>query len=243
MANTSSAPQRGRGGGAPAYRLVPHLQDELDQLKARLLLMAGEAEERVQSAVRALVERDRALAERVLQNDDLINDLDIEIDERCFKLLALRQPVATDLRVIVAGVKINSDLERVGDFAVNIAEAALRYLEHPPVKPLIDIPRMADVAQGMLRDALDAYVALDTARARAVLSRDDVLDGLKSQVFRELLSFILENPAKTEPALDLILVSRHLERVGDHATNIAEEVIFIVSGRDVRHHAQEGGAD
>lgn len=240
MANPSSAPRRGPGG-EPALRLVPHLQDELDQLKARLLLMAGEAEERVQSAVRALVERDRALAERVLQNDDLINDLDLEIDERCFKLLALRQPVATDLRVIVAGVKINSDLERVGDFAVNIAEAALRYMEHPPVKPLIDIPRMADIAQGMLRDALDAYVALDTARARAVLGRDDALDGLKSQVFRELLSFILENPAKTEPALDLILVSRHLERVGDHATNIAEEVIFIVSGRDVRHHAQEGG--
>ena len=125
---------------------------------------------------------------------------------------------------------------------MNIAEAALRYMEHPPVKPLIDIPRMADIAQGMLRDALDAYVALDTARARAVLGRDDELDALKGQVFRELLSFILENPAKTEPALDLILISRHLERIGDHATNIAEEVIFIVSGRDVRHHAQEGGA-
>ena len=227
----------------PAYRIVPHLQDELDQLKARLLVMGGEAEERVRSAVRALVERNRELAERVLEDDDLINDLDLEIDERCFKLLALRQPVATDLRVIVAGVKINSDLERVGDFAVNIAEAGLRYMEHPPVKPLIDIPRMADIAQGMLRDALDAYVALDTARARAVLGRDDELDALKGQVFRELLSFILENPAKTEPALDLILISRHLERIGDHATNIAEEVIFIVSGRDVRHHAQEGGAD
>lgn len=224
----------------PALRIVPHVQDDLERLKARLLVMAGEAEEQVRSAVRALAERNHDLAERVLRSDEVINALDLEIDERCFKILALRQPVATDLRVVVAGVKINNDLERIGDFAVNIAEAALRCLKHPPVKPLIDIPRMADVAQGMLRDALNAYVALDTPAARAVLGRDDVLDGLKGQVFRELLSFILENPAKTEPALDLILVSRHLERIGDHATNIAEEVIFIASGRDVRHHAQEG---
>lgn len=224
----------------PALRIVPHVQDDLERLKARLLVMAGEAEEQVRSAVRALAERNHDLAERVLRSDGVINALDLEIDERCFKILALRQPVATDLRVVVAGVKINNDLERIGDFAVNIAEAALRCLKHPPVKPLIDIPRMADVAQGMLRDALNAYVALDTPAARAVLGRDDVLDGLKGQVFRELLSFILENPAKTEPALDLILISRHLERIGDHATNIAEEVIFIASGRDVRHHAQEG---
>lgn len=224
----------------PALRIVPHVQDDLERLKARLLVMAGEAEEQVRSAVRALVERNHDLAERVIRSDDVINTLDLEIDERCFKILALRQPVATDLRIVVAGVKINSDLERIGDFAVNIAEAALRCLKHPPVKPLIDIPRMADVAQGMLRDALNAYVALDTPAARAVLGRDDALDELKGQVFRELLSFILENPEKTEPALDLILISRHLERIGDHATNIAEEVIFIASGRDVRHHAQEG---
>ena len=145
--------------------------------------------------------------------------------------------------MIVSGVKINRDLERVGDFAVNIAEAALRYMEHPPVKPLIDIPRMADLAQGMLRDALNAYVALDTALAREVIERDDVLDDLKGQVFRELLSFIFGNPATTEPALDLILISRHLERIGDHATNIAEEVIFIASGQAVRHHVREGSPD
>ena len=226
-----------------APRIVPRFQDELDQLKARLLVMAGQAEEQVRSSVRALVEHDRDLAERVFMGDRAINALDLEIDERCFKLLALRQPVATDLRVIVSGVKINRDLERIGDFAVNIAEAALRYMEHPPVKPLIDIPRMADLAQGMLRDALNAYVALDTTQARAVIERDDVLDALKGQVFRELLSFIVGNQATTEPALDLILISRHLERIGDHATNIAEEVIFIASGQAVRHHVREGSSD
>ena len=224
-------------------RIVPPFQDELDQLKARLLVMAGQAEEQVRSAVRALVQHDCDLAERVFLGDRAINALDLEIDDSCFKLLALRQPVATDLRVIVSGVKINRDLERVGDFAVNIAEAALRYMEHPPVKPLIDIPRMANLAQGMLRDALNAYVALDTALAREVIERDDVLDALKGRVFRELLSFIVGNPATTEPALDLILISRHLERIGDHATNIAEEVIFIASGQAVRHHTREGSPD
>ena len=226
-----------------APRIMPRFQGELDQLKARLLVMAGQAEEQVRSAVRALIEHDRDLAERVFLGDRVINALDLEIDERCLKLLALRQPVATDLRVIVSGVKINRDLERVGDFAVNVAEAALRYMEHPPVKPLIDIPRMADLAQGMLRDALNAYVALDMAQAREVIERDDVLDALRGQVFRELLSFIVGNPATTEPALDLILISRHLERIGDHATNIAEEVIFIASGQAVRHHVQEGSSD
>ena len=221
-------------------KAVPHFQEELAQLKARLLIMAGEAEEQVRAAVRALVDRDLDLAQEVLNGDDAINSLHLEIDERCFKLLALYQPMAVDLRIIVSGVKINSDLERIGDFSVNISEAAIRYLSHPPVKPLLDIPRMADIAQDMLRDALNSYVTQNTTLAQDVLDRDDRLDELKDQVFRELLSFIVETPRTTEPALDLILISRHLERVGDHATNIAEEVIFIASGRDVRHHAQEG---
>ena len=224
-------------------RNVPHFREELSELKTRLLVMGGEAEEQVRSAIRVVVERDVALGEQVLRGDESINSLHLEIDERCFKLLALHQPMAIDLRVIVSGVKINSDLERVGDFAVNIAEASLRYLTHPPVKPLIDIPDMAAIAQGMLRDALNAYVSEDVALAQDVLDRDDRLDALKSQVFRELLSYILEDPSTTEPALDLILISRHLERIGDHATNIAEEVIFIASGRDVRHHARESGFD
>src|SRR6185369_3442231 len=158
---------------------------------------------------------------------------------RCFKLLALYQPMATDLRSIVAAVKINTDLERVGDLAVNIAEAGRRYTTHPPVKKLIDIPRMASIAQAMLRDALDAFVRRDLALAQSVLNEDDRLDTLKTQIFRELLTYMLQDPTTIEPALDLILVSRHLERIGDHATNIAEDVIFIVSARDVRHHAAD----
>ncbi len=218
-------------------RNIRHFEEELDQLKTRLLAMGGLAEDRVRAAVDGLVARDPAAAGGVIEGDGPINELHIEIDDRCFTLLALHQPMAVDLRSIVSAVKINTDLERVGDLAVNIAEAARRYLRHPPVKELIDIPRMASIAQGMLHDALDAYVRRDLALARAVLDRDDALDGLKTQVFRELLTYMLQDPSTIEPALDLILISRHLERIGDHATNVAEDVIFMVSARDVRHHA------
>ena len=219
-------------------RHVRHFQDELEQLKARLLEMGGLAEDRLRLAVRALTERDLTLVDRVLTGDAAINQLHIEVDDRCFKLLALHQPMAVDLRAIVSAVKINTDLERVGDLAVNIGEAAARYLEHPPVKELIDIPRMADIAQEMLRDALDSYVRRDLPLAQQVLDRDDELDLLKTHVFRELLTHMLRNQATIEPSLDLILISRHLERVGDHATNVAEDVIFMVSARDVRHQAE-----
>jgi phosphate transport system protein len=216
---------------------VPHFQEELDQLKSRLLEMGGLAEDRMRASVSALVDRDHGLVEKVLAGDAPINQLHIEIDGRCVRLLALHQPMAVDLRMILSAVKINTDLERVGDLAINIAEAALRYLAHPPVKEPIDIPRMADIAQGMLRDALDAFVRRDTQLAQQVLDADDTLDALKTQVFRELLTCMLQDPHTIEPSLDLILVSRHLERIGDHATNIAEDVIFMVSARDVRHHA------
>ena len=219
-------------------RVVRHFQEELEALQGRLLEMGGLAEERVSAAVNSLVTRDVAAIDRVLHADEPINALHVEIDSRCFTLLALHQPMATDLRAIVAAVKINTDLERVGDLAVNIAEAARRYVTHPPVKKLIDIPRMGDIAQTMLRDALDSFVRRDTALARQVLNEDDQLDGLKTQIFRELLSYMLQDPSTVEPALDLILISRHLERIGDHATNIAEDVIFMVSALDVRHHAQ-----
>ena len=222
----------------PIERVSRHFQEELEQLKTRLLEMGGLAEEQVRLAVKALVDRDRELIERVLHGDEPLNALHIEIDGRCFTLLALYQPMAIDLRAIVAAVKINTDLERVGDLAINIAEAAARYLAHPPVKELIDIPRMADIAHGMLRDALDAFVRRDTVLAQQVLDADDALDALKTQVFRELLTYMLQDPHTIEPSLDLILISRHLERIGDHATNIAEDVIFMVSARDVRHHAQ-----
>jgi phosphate transport system protein len=223
-------------------RLVPHFQEELEQLKTRLLEMGGLAEDRVRSALDGLVERDSQLVDRVLGGDVPINQLHIEIDSRCFKLLALHQPMAVDLRAIVSAVKINTDLERVGDLAINIAEAVRRYMRHPPVKELIDIPRIAEIAQSMLRDSLDSYVRRDIALAQSVLNQDDELDALKTQVFRDLLTHMLKDPSTIEPALDLILISRHLERIGDHATNIAEDVIFMVSARDVRHHAGEVGA-
>lgn len=217
---------------------VPHFQEELDQLKTRLLTMGGLAEDRVRIAVLALVEGDHAAVERVLTGDEAINQLHIEIDDRCVKLLALHQPMAVDLRAIVSAVKINSDLERVGDLAVNIAEATARYFTHPPVKPLIDIPRMAIIAQEMLHDALDAYVRRDVSTAGSVLNRDDELDALKTLVFKELLGYMQRDKATVPASLDLILISRHLERIGDHATNVAEDVIFMVSARDIRHHAE-----
>ena len=216
-------------------RVVRHFQDELEALKARLREMGGLAEERVRAAVQGIVSRDLQIIDRVMRSDESINALHIEIDDRCFRLLALHQPMATDLRAIVAAVKINTDLERVGDLAVNIAEAARGYVGHPPVKQLIDIPEMGDIAQGMLRDALDAYVRRDTGLAQQVLNADDRLDALKTHVFRELLNIMLHDGATVEPSIDLILVSRHLERIGDHATNIAEDVIFMVSALDVRH--------
>ena len=225
----------------PSTQQVRHFQAELAALKERLLEMGGLAEERVRTAVRALVERDADGLEAVVTGDEPINRLHIEIDSQAFTLLALHQPMAIDLRTIVAALKINTDLERVGDLAVNIGEAARRYLRHRPVKALVDLPRMAEIAESMLRDALDAFVRRDVVLAQAVLDRDDQLDALKSQVFRELLTHMMENPAKIEPSLDLILISRHLERIGDHATNIAEDIIFMVSARDVRHPGRDFG--
>jgi len=217
-------------------RQVPHFREELEALQGRLLEMGGLAEERVRAALHGLVQRDPAVINKVLSGDEPVNQLHIEVDNRCFRLLALHQPMATDLRAIVAAVKINTDLERVGDLAVNIAEAGKRYIGHAPVKQLIDIPQMGDIAQAMLRDALDAYVKQDSELATKVLNEDDRLDSLKAQVFRDLLTHMLQNQGTVEPSLDLILVSRHLERIGDHATNIAEDVIFMVSALDVRHH-------
>ena len=216
-----------------------HFQQELGTLKEKLLAMGGLAEDRVRTAMQGLVDRDTDLLVQVLGGDMAVNELHIEIDDLCLKLLALHSPMAADLRAVMAAIKINSDLERVGDLAVNIGEAARRYISHPPVKRLLDIPRMASTAQRMLRDALDSYVRGDMLLAQRVLDEDDVLDALKTQVFRELLTFMLQDQATIEPALDLILISRHLERIGDHATNVAEDVIFMVSGRDVRHHAGE----
>jgi phosphate transport system protein len=224
-------------------RAVRHFQEELQILQERLLEMGGLAEERVRAAVGGLVSRDMATIDKVMLSDEPINELDLEVDNRCFKLLALHQPMAADLRAIVAAVKIKTDLERVGDLAVNIAEAARRYALHPPVKKLIDILKMGDIAQAMLRDALDSFVRRDVVLAQRVLDEDDRLDELKTVIFRTLLTAMLADPATVEPAIDLILISRHLERIGDHATNIAKDVIFIVSAKDVRYHAADHAAD
>src|SRR5688572_5637727 len=180
-------------------RVVRHFREELEALQSRLLEMGGLAEERVRAAVHGLVARDPAAINKVLSGDEPVNQLHIDIDNRCFRLLALYQPMATDLRAVVAAVKINTDLERVGDLAVNIAEASKRYVGHAPVKKLIDIPEMAEIAQTMLRDALDAFVRRDTSLAQHVLNEDDKLDALKTQVFRDLLTYMLKDPTTVEP--------------------------------------------
>jgi phosphate transport system protein len=221
-------------------RVVPHFQEELEALQSRLLEMGGLAEERVRACIEALESRDLTMVAQVMAGDEPINQLHIEVDNRCFTLLALHQPMAVDLRAIVSAVKINTDLERVGDLAVNVAEAVTRYLRHTPVRPIAHIPRMADLAQRMLRDALDAYVRHEVALAQHVLDTDDIVDALKSQVSVDLIPVMQRAPDTIEPSLDLILIARHLERIADHATNIAEDVIFMVSARDVRHHGPSG---
>ncbi len=216
-----------------------HFEDELQGLKNRLLEMGALVEDRVHRAVHSLIGRKAEEAEKVIASDRDINDLHIEIDDRCLKLLATQTPLAVDLRLITSAMKINSDLERIGDQAVNIAENVVKILPHPPLKPLIDIPRMAEIAEKMTRDALDSFVKRDPELARDVLRRDDAVDQLKDQVFRELLTYMMADPGTIQRALCLILISRNLERVADHATNIAEDVIFLVEAKDVRHHHLE----
>jgi len=217
----------------------PHLDDELQALKNRLLNMAALVEERTHHAIQALVERRPEQAEKVVTGDRDVNELQIEIDDRCLKLLALQNPMASDLRLITAAMKINADLERIGDQAVNIAEKALDLIRLPLLKPLIDLPRMAELAERMTRDSLDAFVRRDPGLARSVLERDDEVDSLKDQIFRELLTYMMADPTTIERALALILVSRSLERIADHATNVAEDVIFMIEAKDVRHHHEE----
>lgn len=213
-----------------------HFEGDLEALKHRLLHMGSLVEDLSNKALVALMERRVELARAVLEGDAAVNALQIEIDDRCLKMLALQQPMATDLRLITSAMKMGADLERIGDQAVNIAETALRLLETPPLKPVIDIAEMADIAQKMTRDALDSFVRRDSMLAREVLERDDRVDHLKDRVFRVLLTHMMADPGTIERALGLILISRNIERIADHATNIAEDVIFLVEGRDVRHH-------
>jgi len=221
-------------------RVERPFDEELTTLKERLLEMASRAEEQIGLAVRSLKDRQEAMACEVLDKEEAINRLDIEVDGLAMKMLALRQPMAADLRFITAAMKISSDLERIGDLAVNIAERTLELLKQPQLKPLIDIPRMAEMAQAMVRDALNAFINRDADLARDVCLRDDEVDQLNDQIFRELLTYMMEDASTIPRAVDLILVGRHLERIADHATNIGEDVIYMVMGKTIKHHVEEG---
>jgi phosphate transport system protein len=212
-----------------------HYEEQLAAIREMVLRMGGLVEQMTRRVVQALVQRDSGLLAEVRAMESQVNQLHIEIDEACLELIALRQPAAVDLRFIAAAMKIIVDMERIGDQAINITERAESLLVVPPLKPLIDIPRMADIAQEMLKAALDAYVNGDDGLAYRTILRDDEVDQLKDQVFRELLTFMMSDPTTIPRAMDLILVSRHLERIADHATNICEDVIFMVKGKDVRH--------
>jgi len=215
--------------------MTRHFHEELDALKQTLLAMGGLVEDQIRRAMRALLERDDVIAQEVIDRDRQVNTYDVEVDEQCVNLLALHQPAAGDLRFITTAMKIVTDLERIGDQAVNIAQRALELNREPQLKPYIDLPRMADRAQRMVKESLDAFVAGDTALARQVCGEDAEVDALKEQIFRELLTFMMEDPRTVSRAIRVILISRFLERVADHATNIAEMVIYLVEGKMVRH--------
>ncbi len=214
-----------------------HFVQDLEELKERLLWMGGLAERAVHKAMQSVFEADEARANEVLSEENAINELQIEVDDRVVQLLALQQLMAADLRFVLAVSRINNDLERIGDQAVNIAQSALRIMRHPRVKPYVDLPRMSELAEGMVRDSLNAVVRKDVELARAVLMRDDLVDDLRNQIFRELLTYMMGDSSVVFPAFELILVAKNLERIGDHATNIAEDVIYMVAGSDVRHPA------
>ena len=214
-----------------------HFVRDLEELKERLLWMGSLAERAVHQATHAVLDADETLAQRVLSEEEAINELQMEIDERVVQLLALHQLMAADLRFVLAVSRINVDVERIGDQAVNIAQSAQRILRHPQVKPYVDLPRMTELAEEMVRDSLNAVVRRDVDLAKSVLVRDDQVDQLRDQIFRELLSYMMGDSSVVFPAFELILVAKNLERIGDHATNIAEDVIYIVAGQDVRHHA------
>jgi len=212
-----------------------HFHEELDALKQTLLAMGGLVEDQIRRVMRALIDRDGDLAQEVIDRDRQVNAYDVEIDEKCVELLALHQPTAGDLRFITTTLKIVTDIERIGDQAVNIAQRALELGREPQLKPYVDLPRMAEKAQRMVKESLDAFVSRDTALAREVCGEDSEVDALREQVFRELLTFMMEDPRTIPRAIRLILISRFLERVADHATNIAEMVIYMVESKMVRH--------
>ncbi|HSB45957.1 MAG TPA: phosphate signaling complex protein PhoU [Nitrospira sp.] len=212
-----------------------HIDQELADLKTQLLKMGALVEEQIERAIKALVDRDSELASQVIERDKLVNRFDVEIDENCIRLLALQAPAARDLRFVTTAMKISTELERLSDLAENICERVIELNEEPQLKPYIDIPRMANWAMKMVRESLDAFVRSDGTLARKVCADDDFVDDLTHQLFRELLSFMLENPATITRAIRLTFIGKYIERIADHATNIAELVIYMVEGKIVRH--------
>lgn len=210
-------------------------EHDLEKLREKILRMGGLCEDAIERAMEALVTRSAALAAETIERDHLINRLEVEIDEQCIELLALRQPAGGDLRLVITGLKISTDLERIGDLSVNFCERVQDLLKAPPLKPLIDLPRMARISTSMVHDSLDAYVRRDTALAESVCARDDEVDELNEQIFRELLTYMMENPQNIPRALSLSMIARYLERIADHANNIAQMVIYLVNGKDIRH--------
>jgi len=209
--------------------------EDLKKLREDILYMGGLVEDQIQKAVNSLVERDSPLAETIIERDHEVNRLDVEIDDVCIRLLALHQPAARDLRFITTALKITTDLERIGDMAVNICERALELNTEPRLKPYIDIPRMAQTSERMIRESLDAFVREDTNLALKVCKDDQEVDDLNSQIFRETISFMIEDPHTINRAMKISSISKYLERIADHATNIAEMVVFLVKGKSIRH--------
>jgi len=212
---------------------------ELEKLKEHVLKMGGFVESAIQKSIKALVERDRELALSVIEGDTIVNTYDVEIEEECIRFLALWQPTGSNLRFITTAIKIITDLERMGDLAVDICERTIELLDEPQLKPYIDIPRMAEAAQKMLKDSLDAFVSRDADLAMKVCEADDFVDNLNQQIFNELLIYMLQDPKNIARAVRLTYIAKYLERVGDHATNIAEMVVYMVKGKVIRHMACE----
>ena len=220
----------------PGFPVLRRFFDaELETFRSHLILMGETAIQQVRDALKALVESDTALAGRVIAADDQLDKLEIKIDDEAARFMNLRAPIASDLRLVIVGMKASHDLERVGDEATNIAKRAVRLAAEPPLKPYIDIPRMCDIALAMLRDALDCFLQSDEAKALAVCKRDLEVDNINRQLYRELTSFMVEKPETISRAIELMFISKSLERIADHATNIAEEMIYLDKGKDVRH--------
>lgn len=218
-------------------KLQRNFQEQLDVLAEKILVMGGLVEEAIGNCVSALVERNSVLAKRIMLDDERVDKLDLEIDQLGMEILGLHQPVARDLRFVITGMKITNDLERIADLATNVADRAIELNDEPQLKPFIDIPLMARRAQQMVRAALDAFVQRDAASARAVIAMDDELDRRMEQIFRELLSFMIEDPKTITRALRLMFVAKYFERMGDQATNIGEQIVFMTEGRLIRHPA------